>query len=94
MKKKKTAGKVGEALLEGLVEIVLTFVCFGVGALIFSLLGIDLDSAGISDDTIILIGIIAIVVIAVAVCSIVQLFKKKAGTKSETENTENNYSSN
>ena len=81
MKKKKDAGKVGEALLEGLIEIILTFACFGVGALIFSILGIDLDSAGMSDDTIILIGIIAIVVIAIAVCSIVQLIKKKSRSK-------------
>lgn len=55
----KTSKKqLGGAVLEAIVEIALTLICFGVGALFFSLIGVELDSPHLSDDVIILVGLI------------------------------------
>ena len=41
---KKGKKKNGAVLLEGFAEIVLTLICFGIGAFIVSLFGVSLDS--------------------------------------------------
>ena len=69
------------SLLEGLAEIVLTLICFGIGAFIVSLFGVSLDSPNIDGDLIILLGIVVPVVIFGAVYTLVQWFKKIIGSK-------------
>ena len=73
---KKDKKKIGAVLLEGLAEIVLTLICFGIGAFIVSLFGVNLDSPNIDGDLIILLGIVVPVVILGVVHTLVQWFKK------------------
>ena len=79
--KKKIGAVLLEGLLEGLAEIVLTLICFGIGAFIVSLFGVSLDSPNIDGDLIILLGIVVPVVIFGAVYTLVQWFKKIIGSK-------------
>ena len=79
----KNKKKIRGALLEGLAEIVLTLICFGIGALILSLFGVNLDSANIDDDVLVLLGILVIFIILAVVCAIVLCFKKITRNKSE-----------
>ena len=81
--KNKNKHKFREALSEGLAEIVLTLIFFGIGALILALFGVNWDSPSIDGDSIILLGIVAISVISAAVCALVQWFKKKTNNKSK-----------
>ena len=78
---KKDKEKIREALLEGALEIVLTLICFGIGAFIVSLFGVNLDSPNIDYDLIILLGIVVLVVIFGTVHTLVQWFKKIIGSK-------------
>ena len=78
---KKDKKKIGAVLLEGLAEIVLTLICFGIGAFIVSLFGVSLDSPNIDGDLIILLGIVVPVVIFGAVITLVLWFKKIIGSK-------------
>ena len=78
---KKDKKKIGAVLLEGLAEIVLTLICFGIGAFIVSLFGVNLDSPNIDGDLIILLGIVVPVVIFGTVHTLVQWFKKIIGSK-------------
>ncbi len=78
---KKDKKKIGAVLLEVLAEIVLTLICFVIGAFIVSLFGVSLDSPNIDGDLIILLGIVVSVVIFEAVCALVQWFKKIIGGK-------------
>ena len=73
---KKDKKKLKEAFFEGLLEIVLTLIFFGIGALIFSAFGVKLDSSNIDFDLIILLGIIVSVVVFGLVCTLVQRLKK------------------
>ena len=73
--------KIYEGLLEALVEIVLTLIFFGIGALIISLFGIKLDSLNTDGDLIVLIGIIVPIVIFGIIYALVRFFKKKLGVK-------------
>lgn len=73
--------KIYEGLLEALVEIVLTLIFFGIGALIISLFGIKLDSLNTDGDLIVLIGIIVPIVIFGIIYALVRFFKKKLGGK-------------
>ena len=73
---KKDKKKIGEALLEALGELVLMLIFFGIGILIVRLFGVELDSSGLDDDLIILIGIIAFVVIFAIIWIMVQWIKK------------------
>ena len=59
--------KIGEALLEGLAEIVLMLIFFGIGALIFRLFGVNLDSSNLDFELVILFGMLAIVVVTVVI---------------------------
>ena len=80
---KKDKKKIKSALLEGLVEIVLTLVSFGIGTLIVSLFGVNPDSPNVDGDSIILLGIVAICVTFAVVYAIVQWFKKTIGNKNK-----------
>ena len=74
---KKDKKKPKEALLEGLLEIVLTLIFFGIGALIVSVFGVELDSPNFDFDLIVLLGIIVSVVVFGLVYALVQWLKKK-----------------
>ena len=69
---KKDKKKLKEAFFEGLLEIVLTLIFFGIGALIVSAFRVELDSPNIDFDLIILLGIVVFGI----VCSLVQWLKK------------------
>ena len=78
---KKDKKKLKEAFFEGLLEIVLTLIFFGIGALVVSAFGVELDSPNIDYDLIILLGIVVLVVIFGTVHTLVQWFKKVIGSK-------------
>lgn len=64
------------ALLEGLAEIAVTLIFFGIGALVIGLFGVKLDSPNIDGDFMILIGIVALCVIVAVVCVLLKWVKK------------------
>ena len=68
--------KTKEALCEGLLEIILTLIFFGIGALIISAFGIELDAPNLDFDLIVLLGIIALAVVFVLVFTLVKWLKK------------------
>ena len=59
---KKDKKRIAEGLLEGLAELVLTLIFFGIGVLTVSLFGVDFDSSNMDSDLIILLGIVAVAV--------------------------------
>ena len=73
---KKDKKKLKEALFEGLLEIVLTLIFFGIGALIVNALGVELDSPNLDFDGIVLLGMIVPAAVFGLVCAFVQCFKK------------------
>ena len=73
---KKDKKKLKEAFFEGLLEIVLTLIFFGIGALIVSAFGVDLDSPNIDFDLIVLLGIIVPIVVFGLICTLVQWLKR------------------
>ena len=67
---------VGGALLEGLVELVIVLVSFGIGWFILSRFGITAESIlNIGDDFVILLGIIVLTVIFVIIGVLVHWLK-------------------
>lgn len=72
----KDKKKLKEAFFEGLLEIVLTLIFFGIGALIVSAFGVELDSPNIDFDLIVLLGIIVPIVIFGLICTLVQWLKR------------------
>ena len=78
---KKDKKKFKEAFFEGLLEIVLTLIFFGIGALVVSALGVELDSPNIDFDLIVLLGIIVLVVVFGLVYALVQWLKKTIKSK-------------
>ena len=83
---KKNKKRIVEGLLEGLGELVLTFVFFGIGAYIVSLFGVDFNSPDVDHDLLVLLGIAALAVIVVIVYVLVRWIKKMIRNKlSNTE---------
>ena len=80
---KKDKKKLKEAFFEGLLELVLTVIFFGIGALIFSAFGVELDSPNIDFDLIVLLGIVVLLVSFGIVYSLVQWMKKIIKGKQE-----------
>ncbi len=78
---KKDKKKLKEALLEGLLEIVLTVICFGIGALIVSAFGVDFDTLNTEFDWVILLGCAVFLVLFVLVYAFVQWLKKISKNK-------------
>lgn len=74
MKKQKT--RVGEALLEILLELLMTLIFFGIGALILYLFGVNLDALNLDGDLVILLGIVAFAAIFGAMFALVAYIKK------------------
>lgn len=74
----KNKSKFREIVLEIVCELVLTLICFGLGALILRLFGVDGKALTEFDsDLVILIGIAVPVVIFIAVYYLVQFLKKR-----------------
>ena len=80
---KKDKKKLKEAFFEGLLELVLTVIFFGIGALIFSAFGVELDLPNIDFDLIVLLGIVVLLVSFGIVYSLVQWMKKIIKGKQE-----------
>ena len=75
MKKSKWKENFKENLTDGIVELVLSLVFIGVGALVLRLFSIDWNA--VDGDTLILIGIIALCVLGLIGYVIYCLLKKK-----------------
>ena len=71
---KRTKKQIGMALLEGLGELLLALLCFGIGALIVSLLGVDVFA--IDFELLVLLGTAVFVGVFVAVYFLVQWIKR------------------
>ena len=84
---KNNKKRIAEGLLEGLAELVLTLIFFGIGAYIVSLFGVDFNSPDVDHDLIVLLGIVAFFVIVGIVYALVQWIKKiiRARSKTDTE---------
>ncbi|MBR1954525.1 MAG: hypothetical protein IKC58_04895 [Clostridia bacterium] len=80
MKPKKR--KIREALVEALLEIVLTAICLALGALVLHLFGVDFSTWGTDPDTLILTGVFAFLFVLALVFIIVQWAKSIAKSKS------------
>ena len=78
---KKEKKKLKEAFFEGLLEIILTLIFFGIGALVVSAIGVELDSPNIDFDLIVLLGIFVPVVVFGLVYALVQWLKKTIKSK-------------
>ena len=73
---KKDKKKLKDAFFEGLLEIILTLIFFGIGALIISAFGIELDAPNIDFDLIVLLGIIVLAVALIFAFALVKWLKK------------------
>lgn len=73
---KRDKKKLKEAFFEGLLEIALTLIFFGIGALIVSAFSVKLDSPNLDFDLIVLLGIIVPIVVFGIACALVQWLKK------------------
>ena len=84
LKKQKTEAlkkKRREALIEGLLEIIFSLIFFGIGVVIVSLLGHNIDFAAMDGDLLILIGMAVIFLPLGALLSLIEKIKKKAKKK-------------
>lgn len=86
MKPKKR--KIREALVEALLEIVLTAICLALGALVLHLFGVDFSLWETDPDTLILTGVFAFLFILLLVCIIVQWAKSIAKSKRKNNQPE------
>ncbi len=71
----KNGKKTGKALIEGLLELAIVAILFGIGALVFYLFGVRIDSPQIDGDTIVLLGIVVLCVLVAIVSAIVRFIK-------------------
>ena len=74
---KRTKKEILTALLEGLCELALTLICFGIGALLLHLFGVDITSTDIDFDLIILIGVGIFLALFIGAYFLVQWIKGK-----------------
>ena len=74
---KRNKKQIKEDLLDGLLEIVLSLVFCAIGALIISLLGIDLYASSIDLDLLILIGVVAFLAVFGIVFAAIHFIRKK-----------------
>lgn len=73
---KNRKARFGEALLEIVVELLMTLIFFGIGALILSLFGVNWDAPDLDGDLIVLLGIVAFAVVFGAIFALVAYIKK------------------
>ena len=71
--------KWGEALADIALELVLTLALFGIGCLVFSALGIEIDS--FDSDLAVLVGILVVALTVACVAIIVHIIKRKSKKK-------------
>ena len=76
---KRNKNQLGGAVVEVILEILLTLICFGVGAVFFSLIGVELDSPHLSDDVIILVGLILPFAVFGIIHALVEWIKGRIG---------------
>lgn len=83
MKKEKNEFKstFKEALWEGLLEILLTLVFFGIGALVVCAFGVKIDSARMDFELLVVLGMIVLFVAVGLVCALVHWLKRKRKDK-------------
>ncbi len=72
----RKAGK-GGSCLEAIGEFIIEIIFFGVGACLLAALGIELDLEKLDGDTVTLIGIGAIMIVALLVFCVVRMIKKR-----------------
>ena len=78
----KRKSRFREIMLEIICELALTLVCFGLGALILHLFGVDGKSLlNMDSDLVVLVGVGIILAIFVAVYFLVQFIKKRKNKK-------------
>ena len=82
---KRDKKRVKEGLIEALLEIVLTLVFFGIGALIVGVFGLEIDAPNIDFDLIVLIGIVALAFIFEIIFALIKLCKKMKNRKRKLE---------
>lgn len=94
---KDRKGCLGEALAEIVVELVLTGVMFGIGALVFKLFGLDIDAEHLDGDLTVLVGIGALAALALIfalVWYIARSIKRNSKNKAEGKPSEENQEEN
>lgn len=74
---KKQKPKFREAIAEALLELLVTLLCLGIGALILALFGVDFSSPGLDWDLVVLLGCAVFIAVLVAVYALVQWIKNK-----------------
>ncbi len=85
--KKEKRGKLGEALAEILLELVLTVILFAVGWGVLSLFGLKFDE--VDPDLTVLLGIAVIAAIVGVIAVVIYFAKKKLKSKKEDNNDQN-----
>lgn len=83
---KKPKGKIKEALLDMLLEIIIGAVFFGIGAVIVSIFGIGLIKT--DPELIMLIGIVVFFVVFFLAYTLIQRIKKKSRSNKTTNQEE------
>ena len=78
---KKDKKHIKAALLEGLIELVLTLFCFGVGVCIVGAFGLDFEWSEADVDLMVLLGVVALLVVFGMVYVAVKWFKKTKKNK-------------
>ena len=84
---KRSKKEIGIALLEGLVEVILSLVFFGIGAFVVGLFGVKIDSLNVDGELLVLIGIAALFAIFGLVYVLVKWVGKKIESKRKGNNT-------
>ena len=88
---KKDRKRFKDALLEGLLEFVLSLVCFGLGALIVALCGFGERIADMDFELIVLLGIVVALAVFAAVYALVQGVKKWVKAKKHEKGSSKKY---